>query len=264
MADIDSSLLLFCGEIKREATVALSGECADEVFGGYPWFHREEFVFANTFPWAKDTNARLTILNKGLREKLPLVEYVQGRYADTLAEVPQLPGENAGDKRRRELFYLNMVWFMQTLLDRKDRMSMAKSLEVRVPFCDHRLVEYVWNIPWEMKAYAGREKGILRLALKGILPDEIIERKKSPYPKTHHPKYTKLVCQRMQSILDDPSSPILQFIDKDVVQEMVNTGGASFKKPWYGQLMTGPQLLAHLVQIDLWFRVFDVKVKAGV
>ncbi len=168
MADIDSSLLWFAEEIKQDFTVALSGECADEIFGGYPWFHQVGGEKENHFPWMKSEQERHELLLPYWQKKLQLRDYVHVRYQETLREVPELVGESDVEARRRELFYFNMIWFMATLLERKDRMSMAASLEVRVPFADHRLVEYVWNIPWEMKMADGREKGILALIRKRI------------------------------------------------------------------------------------------------
>ncbi|MDP3045128.1 MAG: asparagine synthase C-terminal domain-containing protein, partial [Bacillota bacterium] len=195
-----------------------------------------------------------------LAGRLKPEEYVSQRYHDTLAEVPRLTGEPCEEACRREMFYLNMVWFMQTLLDRKDRMSMATGLEVRVPFCDHWLVEYVWNIPWEMKTYNDREKGILRLALQDVLPREIIERRKSPYPKTHNPGYLAAVQVNLQRILDDPNSPLLPLIDTNLVSALVRTDGSSFGPAWFGQLMAGPQLFAYLAQVDTWLRKYRVKI----
>lgn len=261
MADVDSSLLWFCKRIKQDVTVGLSGECADEIFGGYPWFHREELMNRETFPWMDSTAEREALLTSEWRKKLDLKDYVMTRYKETLAETPRLEGESQLEVRRRELFYLNIVWFMTTLLDRKDRMSMGASLEVRVPFADHRLVEYVWNIPWEMKNLEGREKGILRKALEGVLPNNVLYRKKSPYPKTHNPHYTKAVKGWLQTIINDSNSPLLQFVDKAKVQEIINTNGEAFKKPWFGQLMTGPQLMAHLAQIDTWLKEYEIKIK---
>lgn len=259
MADIDSSLYLFCRDVRKESTVALSGECADEVFGGYPWYTREEDINSNTFPWSKSINERKNILSKEYRD-LPIEEFTAEKYYETIREVPKLHGESAFDQRMRELFYLNIKWFMITLLNRKDRMSMSNSLEVRVPFADYRLVEYAFNIPSKIKFCDGREKGLLRRAFRGILPEEIIERKKSPYPKTHHPEYTKAVQKWMGEILKDSSSPILQIIDREKVNEIVDTGGQSFKKPWFGQLMTGPQLIAYLIQIDIWMKEYKIQL----
>ncbi|QFT88323.1 Asparagine synthetase [glutamine-hydrolyzing] 3 [Bacillus sp. THAF10] len=261
MADIDSSLLWFCREIKQNFVVGLSGECADEIFGGYPWFHRKEDLEAANFPWMRSTKARMELLRPEWRKKLNLEEYISTKYQETVEETPVLDGESPLEARRRELFYLNMIWFMTTLLDRKDRMSMGASLEVRVPFADHRLVEYVWNIPWEMKMYKNREKGLLRKALEGILPDEVLYRKKSPYPKTHHPVYTKIVKGWLGEILQDKNSPLHEFLDKKQLEGIVASEGKAFQVPWFGQLMTGPQLLAHLAQIHVWFTHYGVTIK---
>ncbi len=260
MADIDSSLYLFCKEVRKESTVALSGECADEIFGGYPWFRREEDINSDTFPWSKNIKERKEILS-GEFSSLPLEDYVQAKYHETINEVPHEEGESEKERRMRELFYLNIKWFMITLLNRKDRMSMANSLEVRVPFADYRIVEYAYNIPWSMKYCDNMEKGLLRRALKGILPDYILERRKSPYPKTHNPEYLKSVQNVMREILSDKTSPILQLIDGKKVAEIVETGGAVFKKPWFGQLMTGPQLIAYLIQVDTWMREYNIIVE---
>lgn len=259
MADIDSSLYLFCKEVRKESTVALSGECADELFGGYPWYTREEDIKSDTFPWSKSINERKSILSREF-QALPIEEYSKTKYQETIREVPKLPEESAFDQRMRELFYLNIKWFMITLLNRKDRMSMGNSLEVRVPFADYRLVEYAFNIPSSLKFCDGREKGLLRRAFMGILPKEIIERKKSPYPKTHHPEYTRAVQKWMGEILKDTSSPILQLIDSKRVGEIVDTGGQSFSTPWYGQLMTGPQLIAYLIQINIWMKEYKIQL----
>ncbi|WP_042355703.1 asparagine synthase (glutamine-hydrolyzing) [Bacillus rubiinfantis] len=260
MADVDSSLLWFCEVIKKDFTVALSGECADEIFGGYPWFYREDALTNNGFPWMKSSQERQSLLLPHWQEKLQLHDYVQHRYQETLKEVPRLEGETPLEQRRREMFYLNMTWFMATLLERKDRMSMGASLEVRVPFADHRLVEYAWNIPWEMKMLNGREKGILRKALEGILPDSVLYRKKSPYPKTHHPEYMNLIKKKLSAIIEKKSSPLLEIVSQQKVKEMIDSNGSSFKTPWFGQLMTGPQLLAHLLQIHVWLEHYQVNI----
>ncbi|SHH95692.1 asparagine synthase (glutamine-hydrolyzing) [Virgibacillus chiguensis] len=260
MADIDSSLLWFCQQIKKQTTVSLSGECADEIFGGYPWFHHPPTDEEAGFPWMRSLSSRIDLLHPHWQEKLQLSEYVYARYQETIDETPRLDGEKEEDARRRELFYLNMHWFMAQLLDRKDRMSMGASLEVRVPYADHRLVEYVWNIPWEMKILEGKEKGILRKAMEGILPETILYRKKSPFPKTFQPAYTNAVKKWMREIVDDDDARLFEFLNKEKVEAILVSEGKEFKEPWYGQLMQGPQLIAHLCQIDYWLRTYDVKV----
>lgn len=260
MTDIDGSLYLFCHEIKKGATVALSGEAADEVFGGYPWFHREEALNANTFPWALAVPLRKSLLRPELAAAIHADEYVADRYQEAIAEVPHLPGEDAQARRMRVMSYLNITRFMPTLLDRKDRMSMGAGLEVRVPYTDHRLVQYVFNIPWEIKTYGNREKGLLRKALEGLLPHDVLYRKKSPYPKTHNPNYLNAVRAMALERLDDSSSPLHQFIDAARIREIAQSEEASSNLPWFGQLMSGPQLFAYLLQIDWWLTHYKVKV----
>lgn len=259
MADIDSSLLLFCKEIRKDFVVGLSGECADEIFGGYPWFTRDEMFYLDTFPWARFVNDRKAIVNKKLKN-MKIEELVKAEYEKSLSKVPHLDNESKRDYRMKEISYLNLKWFMVNLLNRKDRSSMSNSLEVRVPFADIRLVEYAFNLPADIKLYQGREKGLLRAALEGILPKEIIYRKKSPYPKTHNPIYTELVCNMITNILNKKSSPIHDIIDESVVREIVETRGESYKVPWYGQLMTGPQLLAYLIQVNIWLEEYNVNI----
>ena len=189
MADVDSSLLVFCKEIRKHVTVALSGECADEIFGGYPWYRDPEVRALDGFPWAQNTALRASFLSPGLKTLLDPEEFVAEQYKMTLRQSDILPGTSPEERRMKEMMNLNFYWFMQTLLDRKDRMSMYSSLEVRVPFCDYRIAEYLYGVPCEYKDWQGREKGLLRHAVEGILPEKVLWRKKSPYPKTFDPKY---------------------------------------------------------------------------
>ncbi len=260
MADIDSSLLWFCREIKKEHVVSLSGECADEIFGGYPWFHRSDDLSRTGYPWMRSIDERQRLLKEDWRKKLNLKDYSMDKFNQAIAETPLLEGETSEEARRRQLFYINMLSFMTTLLDRKDRMSMGASLEVRVPFADHRLVEYVWNIPWDMKMHGNREKGILRKALEGVLPNEVLYRKKSPYPKTHNPAYISIVTKMLNDVLEDSSSVLFELFDEKNLREIVATEGSAFQVPWFGQLMTGPQLLAHLAQIHYWFKDYNINI----
>lgn len=260
MADVDTSLYLFSREIKKGATVALSGECADEIFGGYPWFYREDMIHVNAFPWSPRPEMRLDWLSGSVKSSMDLVEYAKNRYRDAVAEVPRLAGESKVAARMREIFYLSLTRWMPTLLDRKDRMSMAFGLEVRVPYCDHRIVEYAWNIPWEMKNYQNREKGLLRLALTGVLPYDVLWRKKSPYPKTHNPEYLKIVRHWALDILNDSSSPLVDLIDVKKMNEIAKSDLSASNIPWFGQLMGGAQLFAYLIQMDTWLRQYKVQI----
>lgn len=260
MADVDSSLYLFCKEVKRSFTVAVSGECADELFGGYPWYHKSELLFADGFPWARSTPQRAGLLRKTLAQKISPAEYVRDAADKTIAEMSCLDTDSEQDKAVRRMFMLNFYWFMQTLLDRKDRCSMAHGLEVRVPFCDHRLAEYAYNIPWEMKALGGREKGLIRKASEEFLPHDVVWRKKSPYPKTHNPSYSKLVFDRFCELRNDKDFRLVQLLDAAKIDELIETEGKSFSENWYGQLMCTPQMFAYLIQLEVWLRTYEPEI----
>ena len=254
--DIDSSLMLFCKEVKKDFTVCLSGECADEIFAGYPWYHNKEIIFENVFTWARNTNIRQRILKNGFLSDGE--EYLQSAYKNTLKNISYLESDDKINKRMREMFVLNLNWFMQTLLARKDNMSMASSLEVRVPFCDYRLVEYAYNMPWNIKALDGREKGILRKAFENDLPKEIAWRKKSPYPKTHNPAYFARVKELLAIALTDKSTPLVDWIDIDNLYLLLQNPD-SLPEPWYGQLMGIPQIAAYIYQIYAWIKHYNVE-----
>ena len=256
MADVDFSLLLFCKEIRKDVKVALSGECADEIFGGYPWYRDPEIRALEGFPWAQNMGQRLALLAPGVADGMDGGEFVMDAYRDTVRRSSILPGTPDTERRMKEMVNLNFRWFMQTLLDRKDRMSMYSGLEVRVPFCDYRIAEYLYGIPWEMKDYHGREKGLLRKAVEGLLPEEVLYRKKSPYPKTFDPAYEQMMLTRLTDVLTDAASPIHHLVNRDGLQKILE---GEQKWPWYGQLMRRPQTMAYFVQLDFWLRRYRVE-----
>ena len=261
MADVDSSLYLFCKEVKKEKTVSIMGECADEVFAGYPWFFREDALSSGTFPWSIALDERQQLLHPEISEKINLKEYVDFRYKQSLANVEIIDSDSFETAQKRKITYLTTYWFMQTLLDRGDRMTMANGIEIRVPLCDYRLGQYMYNVPWEMKAYKGREKGLLRYVMKDYLPEEIVTRKKSPYPKTHNPTYLSTVKQMLTEIMKNTNSPINNLLNRDYIIEILNTDGKAFSRPWFGQLMTGPQLMAYLCQVNMWLEKYQPKIE---
>lgn len=257
MADVDSSMLYFCEQVKPYYKVVLTGECADEIFGGYPWFHKQECFDANTFPWSMDISSRKAVLKDDLIHELHMEDYIKNAYECTLKETPRLNGEDTTEARRREISYLNIRWFMQTLLDRMDRSSMYSGLEARVPFADIRIMQFMYNVPWNMKCRNGVEKSLLRNSVKGLLPDKILFRKKSPYPKTYDPAYENLLANNLIEVIEDASSPINRFVDKKKIYSFINEK-KDYGKPWFGQLMAGPQMIAYLLQFNYWLVKFKL------
>lgn len=257
MADVDFSLLAFCKRIRPRVKMALSGECADEIFGGYPWYRDPEVRALEGFPWAQNTALRSSFLAPSVKEKIDPTEFVMEQYKKTLRESDVLPEASAQERRVKEMVNLNMRHFMQTLLDRKDRMSMYCGLEVRVPFCDYRIAEYLYGVPWEYKDHQGREKGLLRYAMGQYLPQAVLHRKKSPYPKTWDPAYQSIMEDRVKALLEDQNAPIFQIVKPEALHTLL---GDSYTWPWYGQLMRVPQTMAYMLQIDFWMRHYQVEV----
>ena len=224
--DMWPSLYRLFQEVRKHSTVALSGESADEVFGGYRWFHDPVAIEAQTFPWLTSVTGKYfdgkTLFDDGLLRQLDMPGFLGDSYSQAIAEAPTLASESQVERRMRQMSYLNLTRFVQTLLDRKDRMSMAVGLEVRVPFCDHRLVEYAFNIPWEMKAFDGREKSILRAATRDLLPASIADRVKSPYPSTQDPAYELALRGSLSQIMADPDAPVRELLDPSRVKETLD------------------------------------------
>jgi asparagine synthase (glutamine-hydrolysing) len=222
VGDMDTSLYLLFRQIRQSSTVALSGEAADEIFGGYPWFHDPNRVAAATFPWLLVTGDRQAMpLNPQLAGPLRLAEYQHDTYRDALAEVPRLPGEAAGEQRMRELLHLCLTRWLRQLLHRKDRLSMAAGVEARVPFCDHRLVEYVFNAPWSMKSFDGREKSLLRAASSGLVPDSVRDRIKNHYPATHAARNNRGVQEQAATALKDPHAEVREIVDPAAIEPLL-------------------------------------------
>lgn len=224
--DMWPSLYRLFQEVRKHSTVALSGESADEVFGGYRWFHDPAAINADTFPWLTSVTGKYfdgkTLFDAGLLRQLDMPGFLRDSYSEAIAETPILSTENQVERRMRQMSYLNLTRFVQTLLDRKDRMSMAVGLEVRVPFCDHRLVEYAFNIPWEMKAFDGREKSVLRAATRDLLPESISDRIKSPYPSTQDPAYEQGLRTSLAEIMASADAPVRQLLDTARVKQTLD------------------------------------------
>lgn len=252
MADIDSSFLLFSKFINQKHTIAFSGECADEIFGGYPWFYKEELYNQPYFPWMRELDKKLELFNKNI-QNLQLKDHIQKKYQESLQE-------SMTANKNQQLIYLNIQWFMQTLLTRAYTQSLYSSLDIRVPFASVEIVEYLYNMPRDFMFYNKEEKGILRRAFEDVLPPDIAHRKKNPFPKTHSPIYKELIYQKLKESLQDPSNILYILFDKEKLYNLIESRGESFQYPWYGQLMMGPQLMAYFYQIYLWSKIYHIEL----
>jgi len=255
MGDVDAALLLFCQKVKETVPIALSGEGADEIFGGYPWYQQEERLYADNFPWQQSTEYRCRFIAPHILNKFDPDAYIRTRYEKTIAAADILYDDEPVDKRIRQMFVLNIHWFLQNLATRNETMSVAAGLTVRSPFLDHRLVEYLYNVPWAYKNHQDREKGLLREAVKGLLPAQILTRKKSPFPKTHNPAYMSRVTDMIKTVLQDSAAPVLEIIPRKAIESLINE---ETNQPWYGQLMTVPQTIAYFLQINAWMKEYNV------
>ncbi|GAA5015220.1 asparagine synthase (glutamine-hydrolyzing) [Kitasatospora paranensis] len=256
--EMDASLHLLFREVRRRSTVALSGEAADEIFGGYPYFHDGPALASGTFPWLHGRTTPAALLRPEVRADVRPDEYTAEAYRRSTAEVPRLAGEPAEDARVREVFHLALTRWLPPLLDRVDRVSMSVGLEVRVPFCDHRLVEYLWNVPWALKAPGGRSKGLLRDAVRDLLPPQVTDRPKSGYPSTPAVRYTEVLTARAHDLLADPNAPVFDLVDRAGVRRHL-TEGRPLPSPRTAPNPVGG--LDHLVQVDEWLRAYRVGLR---
>lgn len=259
MTDIDSSMYYLAQQIAKTHKVSLSGECADEIFGGYPWFYKKEKRMTS-FPWIRNLDDRENFLQPKWKEKLHLKEYVQQEYTKALNETPVLPTDTKTTVRQRQLSYINMRYFMTNLLDRKDRMTMGASLEVRVPFCDKDLVDFLYNVPFQYKYRSKVEKKLLRDAYEGTVIKEVVDRKKSPYPKSNSKKYHQMVVGLLEEVLKNQDSILYRLFDITKIRHLMDTD-QELSVPWYGQLMRKTAFLAYLYQIDYWYRTYHIEIE---
>ena len=243
LGDMDTSVYLMFRATREHSTVALTGETADEIFAGFKWLHDAEQVGAEMYPWvAREKNMAGAqsgqgrgLFDAGLMEKLDMAGYYADSYATARAEVPHQDGEDRQEFRMREQSYFQLARWLPMLLDRDDRLAMASGLETRVPFCDHRLVEYVYNAPWRFKSFDGREKSLLRAAVKDLLPKSILDRPKSPYPVTQDPAYTQALQREMAAVLADPNAPVRPLLDTEAAQRAVRDSGG-IANEWHSRM----------------------------
>lgn len=259
MADVDSSYIYFCEKVAANHKIIFTGECADEIFCGYPWYHNTDGD-PKTFPWSIDLSPRKCLLNDNLISSISFGDCVQSAYLDTCKEIG-IDGENTPEEfLHRKTFYLTIRYFMQTLVNRGERAAAINSMDARVPFAHQELTEYLFNVPLEMKTKNGERKHLLREFADGLLPESIRLRKKSPYPKTYDPGYEALINAELLSQLAKPSCPLHELVNKDKAAIFCRQA-KDLGRPWYGQLMAGPQLVAHYLQILYWLELYKVDIQ---
>ena len=259
MADVDSSYIYFCEQVGKNHKIVFTGECADEIFCGYPWYHNVDYD-PKTFPWSIDLSPRKCLLNDDLISRISFNDCVRDAYMEACREI-DVDGENTpAELLHHKTFYLTIRYFMQTLVNRGDRAAAINQMDARVPFAHQELTEYLFNVPFIMKAKDGERKHLLREFANGLLPDSIRLRQKSPYPKTYDPGYEALINTELLHQLSKPSCPLHALVDKDkaaIFCRQVKDLG----RPWYGQLMAGPQLVAHYLQILYWMEIYHIDLK---
>ncbi|MGN0169339.1 MAG: asparagine synthase (glutamine-hydrolyzing) [Lachnospiraceae bacterium] len=259
MADIQTTFDYFCREVGKERKILLTGECADEIFGGYPWFHMPELLNKDAFPWSPELSPRQMLLREDVKRKLRLEEYVDRKYQESLAGIDCPDWENEAEHRLRQKAYLTIQYFMQTLIRRTDIAAAGAGVDARVPFADYKLVEYAYNIPWSLKKKGGVRKYILRKMAANELPEAVYNRPKSPYPKNYDPAYQAFLCRRWKEERAG-DCPVLDLIDEKELQIFMDEK-KDFTAPWFGQLMRGPQMLAYLLQMNAWLKEYNVEIR---
>lgn len=266
MADIDTSMYAFLQKIKDNGyTTCLSGECSDEIFGGYPWYYKSHLMNTDGYPWALSENLRCNLIKENLIKKEDIYDYINMTKKDTLNNVIHLTHDKEENKFK-DINYLTIKYFMNTLIERTDRAAVMKNMDIRIPFADYRIFEYVYNLPAKMKLGLMNnnepiEKYLLRKAFENELPNEIIKRKKSPFPKTYNNDYLNLVEGKIKEIIDNKNSRIHEIINTNYVNHLINTKGKDLKENLFGQLMTYPQTLAYLIQINNWLTMYNIDIK---
>lgn len=250
IGEMETSLYLLFQRMAQDATVALTGESADEVFGGYPWFYDEKVLNAGTFPWTMGSENYPSILNDEMVAYVQPQQYTRQRFEEALQEMPKTKQQNEMDQRRQEMQFMNVTRFLPMLIDRSERLSARAGLEVRTPICDHRMVQYLWNMPWDIKTTGNMEKGILRRAANGILIDDVRTRKKSGYPYSQDPNYTSAVKHWLKEILNDPQAPIQNLINTHKVTQIVD----------HANHQGVPIICDKLIQVNEWLRNYQIEV----
>ncbi|HSR24097.1 MAG TPA: asparagine synthase-related protein, partial [Candidatus Eisenbacteria bacterium] len=208
--DYAGSLLRLYAETGRSSASILSGELADEQFR-----YEGQNMDADCFPWhvALGGVPPFSILRRDLEQRLGLDEFYRRQYAEALAESALVEDGDRGRMARR-FTYLHLTRYSPVLLERQDRMSAAAGVDVRMPFGDHRLIEYVFNVPEDIRLFdGGRSKSVLRAAVADLLPREILERPSSQHPVPRGDAYDDVIAEEFRALAGQRSAPIMEIAD---------------------------------------------------
>lgn len=262
--DRDTSLYLLCKAVRERCPAAIGGESSDEVFGGYWWFHDPAAVAADTFPWLAmfghvlddGPESATSLLDPGLLKSLDLPGYRGDRYREACAEVAHVDGADPHERRMRELSHLTLTRLLPLLLERAERMSSAAPVELRVPFLDHRLVEYVYNVPWSMKSFDGREKSLLRAAATGLVPRSVIDRRKAPFPATQDTGYETWLRDELGRLARRDDSPVAPLLNLERVRAVAaEPAGATSSNETRSTIEL-------VLRLDEWLTTYGVELDA--
>lgn len=259
MADVDSSYMYLCEKVGSQHKIIFTGECADEIFCGYPWYHHPEETYT-TFPWSMDLQPRTALLKDDFISINEMQSCTQEAFSSACHELDIRDGATSADLQHRQIFYLTIRYFMQALINRGDRAAAIHSMDARLPFAHQELTEYLFNVPYEMKTKNGERKHLLREYAKGCLPENIRCRKKSPYPKTYDPGYEEMINHAFLQELRKADCPLHAFVDQKKAENFCRQV-KDLGRPWYGQLMAGPQLVAHYLQILYWIDMYHIDLQ---
>jgi asparagine synthase (glutamine-hydrolysing) len=261
---MNTSLYVLCRTVQGHAPVAMAGDAADGIFGGGMWMSIPPLLEAKTFPWVALANMGgakhgmgTDLLDAGLLEKLDMRGYCGDRYAEAMARVPHVDGQSAEERRMREIWYINTTNWLETLLPHSESIASSVGLALRLPYCDHRLAQYVFNAPWSMKGFDGREKSLLRAALNDVLPQSILERRKTPYPVTHSADYAKALCAELNRLMTDRDAPVAGLLDTEAGRRVVDDPDNLVAGP---QAWTARTHVEMLFQLNMWLDMYRVRL----
>lgn len=281
----DIPLYLMCEQLKGAVKVILQGDGGDEIFAGYRRYNvlsYERFWLSISRPavvtgailprgprWQRtmrffrtmsisDPALRMAMLMTVESPDAPPTRVFSttalaavGRH-DPFERYRRLHKRFAGlDVVQRMLYIDSMVLLPDTFLEKVDKSTMAHSIEVRVPMLDGELTEYAMSLPSKLKVQNGQKKFILRRALRGILPDAILDGKKTGLGVPVGYWLRGPLAEYMKSVLLDPETLRLGILDRAAVQARIDEHISGRRNNWF--------ILYKLLTLTLWLKFYSVR-----